>query len=96
MSITKEEALAQVEALAKYLHSQGSVSKDAFREILAALSSPCETCGGGNVLADGLINGWVGEREGNLGMLSILVDYDSVGSVQLDNHVRIIEVKEAE
>lgn len=50
--MNKPEALAQLEALGNYLHSQGSVSKEGFREIIAALSScackgrePIDECG---------------------------------------------------
>jgi len=90
--MTREEAIAKIREMEEVLSEEFGCDDPEVEQAIAALSS-C-ACGGGNVLADGLLNGWVGEREGNLGMLNIIVDYDSVGVVQLDKHVRIVEVED--
>ena len=49
------------------------------------------------VLAEGLMGGWQGEHlKGVPSILTILVDYESTGSVQLDQRVLIVLAREEE
>ena len=97
--MTPEEALEEAAEILEAFLDYGDIKKlpekqkDRIRQCLAALSAPC-ACGGGKVLAEGLMGGWIEEHKGETGILGVLVDCDSVGDFQLDSHVRIVEVSD--